>query len=178
MAAKSTWFIVISLGLTSSCLETPALLQVETIFRDSLVGKVLFVPHGWCQLFLENNNRLSWDINIALPNHRIFQTDTLRSCRVCLHIQLLDGTFGRLPTKRTPTIKSACIFSINELRTFNCWGPHVFIELLITIDLALWVEPSLVSLGHPLGLYEPGPGLYSRLMTWYWEFNCYFLSLE
>jgi len=63
--------------------------------------------------------------------------------------------------------KSNHNFGINELGTFNYWGPPVFIESLITIYLTLWPRSSLVSLGHPwgLGLCRPGPGLSARLMT-------------
>jgi len=39
--------------LASTYLEMPALLQVETIFKDSLLGKALFVSHGGLQVFLQ-----------------------------------------------------------------------------------------------------------------------------
>ena len=46
-------------GLASACLFAPALLRVETIFREKLGTKgVRLVPHGGRQLFLQRTNKI------------------------------------------------------------------------------------------------------------------------
>jgi len=103
-------------------------------------------------LFLQNNNRLPLDINLALPNTRTSQTDTLQSCLACPRIQLSDGTFGRLLAKKTLMIKSvrALIVKSQFSVLMNCVPLIAESTLFMNINHRLpgsWARPLLSSLG-------------------------------
>jgi len=59
MAARSGVMLAGPEGPSSACLLPPALLRVETIFREKRVLRCCVLPHDGCQLFLQRTNNIS-----------------------------------------------------------------------------------------------------------------------
>jgi len=59
MAARSGVMLAGPEGPASAYLLTPALLRVETIFREKRVLRCCLEPNGGCQLFLQRTNKIS-----------------------------------------------------------------------------------------------------------------------
>ena len=65
MAARSGVMLAALEGPTSACLLTPALMWVETIFKEKWVLRCCLVPHGGHQLFLQKGLRSSSESKLS-----------------------------------------------------------------------------------------------------------------